>query len=118
MIALDISSLRRLERVELLLPTGLTYDGISPVRIRVVKRDGRIDFSDEGGAVAAAGADPERLAFPVSLPLGEYSANVSRQGVVWLPGFRRSSDDWLAKLPGLVADGSLALYETLLDLED
>ena len=53
-----------------------------------------------------------------SKPAGKHSVNVSRQGVVWLPGFARSEDEWLAQLPGLVADGSLALYEALLELED
>ena len=50
--------------------------------------------------------------------MGKYSVNVSRQGVVSLPGFARSSAEWLAKLPELVAQGSLALYETLLELEN
>jgi hypothetical protein len=43
--------------------------------------------------------------------------NVTRQGVVWLPGFARSSDQWLARLPELVAKGSLALYDALLELD-
>lgn len=117
MLATDVSSLRKLERAELVLTTGLTYDGISPVRVRVVKRPGHFDFSDDGGAVAAAGVDHGRLTFRDRIPMGEHSANVSRQGAVWLPGFGRSSDEWLRKLPELVAAGSLALYETLLELE-
>lgn len=118
MLATDISSLRKLERGELVLDTGLTYDGITPVRIRAKKRQGRFEFSDEGGAVAAAGVDRTRVRFPDSIATGKYSANVSRHGEVSLPGFARSSDEWLARLPGLVADGSLALYEALLELED
>lgn len=118
MLATDISKLRRLERGKLVLDTGLTYDGITPVRIRVTKREGRFEFSDEGGAVAAAGVDRKQLRFPDSIAMGECSANVSRHGVVSLPGFARSSDQWLARLPGLVADGSLVLYEALLELEN
>ena len=118
MVSTEISRLARLERGDLILETELTYDGITPVRIHATKREGRFDFSDEGGAVAAASVDPERLDFPDRIEIGSNSANVSRQGVVWLPGFARSEPEWLAKLPGLVADGSLALYEALLELED
>jgi hypothetical protein len=117
MLATDISSLRDSEGGELVLDTGLSYDGITPVRIRATKREGRFEFSDEGGAVAAAGVDGMQLRFADSIAMGKYSANVSRQGVVSLPGFARSSDQWLAKLPELVAEGSLALYGALLDLE-
>ena len=118
MFVADTSSLTPLERGELLLDTGLTYDGISPVCIRVMKREGRFEFSDNGGAVAAAGIDCRRVIFPDRIPVEEYSVNVSRQGVVSLPGFQRSSEEWLAKLPELVAAGSLALHQTLLELED
>ncbi len=116
--ATGISSLRNVERGELILDTGLTYDGITPVRIRATKRDGRLEFSDDGGAVSAAAVDVRRLSFPESIAMGEYSTNVSRHGVVWLPGFAHSDDGWLAKLPELVAAGSVALYEALLELDD
>jgi hypothetical protein len=118
MLAIDISSFRKVERGEFVLDTGLTYDGITPVRISATKREGRLRFSDEGGAVAAAGVDGKQLRFPEWIAVGTYSANVSRHGVVSLPGFARSSDRWLSKLPELVAEGSLALYEALLALED
>ncbi len=117
MLATDISNLKKLQRGELVLDTGLTYDGITPVRIRATKREGRFEFSDEGGAVAAAGVDGKQFRFADSIALGNYSVNVSRQGVVSLPGFARSSDEWLAKLPELVAEGSLTLYEALLELD-
>jgi hypothetical protein len=94
-----------------------TYDGITPVRIRVTEREGRYEFSDDGGAVAAAGVTPEKLLFPDRIPLGRYEVNVSSRGVVSLPGFASSGDEWLAKLPSLVAEGSFVLYEALLDLE-
>ena len=116
MVSIDVSRLMGLERGELVLQSGLSYDGIRPVRICATKREGRFEFSDGGGAVAAAGVDPERLDFPNRIAIEEYAVNVSRQGVVWLPGFARSEEQWLAKLPGLVAAGSLALYEALLEL--
>jgi hypothetical protein len=118
MLATGISSLSNVERGELILDTGLTYDGITPVRVRVTKRDGRLEFSDDGGAVAAAAVDVRRLSFPESIAMGEYATNVSRHGVVWLPGFARSGEGWLAKLSELVASGSIALYEALLELDD
>jgi hypothetical protein len=115
--ATDISSLKNLERGEIVLETGLTYDGLTPVTIRATKRERRYLFSDGGGAVAAADVDPTLLDIPDSIVMGCYSVNVSRHGVVSLPGFARSSDDWLARLPELVAQGSIALYEQLLELE-
>jgi hypothetical protein len=118
MFATDISSIRKLERGQLVLETGFTYDGISPVRISVTTRERRFRFSDDGGAVAAAGVDATQLTFPESIAVGEYSVNVSRLGAVSLPGFARSSDQWLSTLPEIVAEGSLVLYEALLALED
>jgi hypothetical protein len=118
MLATDISGLKKLVRAKLVLGTGLTYDGITPVRIHATKREGRFEFSDDGGAVAAAGVEGKPLTFPDSIAMGEYAVNVNRQGVVSLPGFAHSSDQWLAKLPELVAEGSLVLYEGLLELDE
>lgn len=117
-LAIEIAWLKNLERGEIVLDTGSTYDGVTPVRIRATKRERRYEFSDQGGAVAAAGVDPKQLAFADSLAMGAYSVNVSRRGVVSLPGFGRSGDEWLGKLPELVTHASLALYETLLELEN
>ena len=118
MLATDIASLKRLERGEIVLDTGSTYDGVTPVRIRATKRERRYEFSDDGGAVAAAGVNPKHLAFVDSIAIGGYSVNVSRRGVVSLPGFAHSGDEWLFQLPELVTQGSLALYETLLELDN
>ena len=85
--------------------------------MHVKRREGRYEFSDGGGAVAAAGVRPSELRFDDRIELGEYDVNVSRKGVVSLPGFASSSPDWLAKLPELVAEGSVVLYETLLEVE-
>jgi hypothetical protein len=108
--------LKTLGRGEIVLETGTTYDGVTPVRIRAAKRDRLYEFSGGRGAVAAGDVDPKQLALPGSIATGRYSVNVSRHGMVSLPGFARSSDEWLAKLPELVANGSLALYEALLEL--
>ena len=55
--------------------------------------------------------------YPDQIALDEYSVNVSREGVVWLPAVR-PSDEWLATICALVARGSVALYERLLELEE
>lgn len=117
MLVTDVSELAKVARGEVILETALSYDGITPVRVRAGKSEGRFEFSDEGGAVDAAGVDPEDLVFPDRIAIGECEVNVTRRGVVWLPGFARSSDEWLAKLPDLVARGSLALYDGLLELD-
>ena len=105
-------------RGEVVLETGVTYDGIAPVRIHASIRESRITISDRGGAVAAAGIDPKRFRFAESIALGAYTANVSSRGIVSLPGFSSCDDTWLEKLVELVTAGSLALYETLLELGD
>jgi len=116
-IATDVLALRGLDRGELVLDTGLSYDGTAPVCVHVVKRERRYSFDDGGGAAEAAGIDPPR-GFPRRLRLGpEREVNVNGRGVVSLPGFERSSDAWLLELPQLVAQGSVALYEALLELE-
>jgi hypothetical protein len=104
-------------REDAVLETGLTYDGIAPVLVHVTKREGRFEFSDGGGAVAAAGVHPSRLRFDDRIAMGAYDVNVSRKGVVSLPGFAGSGDEWLAKLPELVAEGSVLLYQALLELD-
>jgi hypothetical protein len=88
------------------------------VRIRATKREDRYEFSNHGAAVTTAGIDPKQPTLADSIAIGRYSVNASRQGVVSLPGFARSSDEWLARLRQLVAQGSLALHETLLELEN
>jgi hypothetical protein len=116
MITTDVSTLFAVERGEIVIDTGLTYDGITPVR--VTKREGRYEVSDDGGAVAAAGAERGWLQFDERINVGEYCANVSRQGVVSLPGFDRPGNEWISKLPGLVAEASCAFYEALLELDE
>ena len=116
-LATDLSDLRQVQRGEVVLDTGLTYDDIRPVTVRVTKREGRWNLTDDGGAVAAAGTDGQGLKLPGSIELGHYSVNVSRRGEVSLPGFTRSSDEWLNKLLELVAEGSIALHAALLELE-
>jgi hypothetical protein len=118
MFTRELADLQKLERGDLVLDSGSTYDGIAPVLTRVRKREGQFEFSDGGGAVAAAGVDGKQHVFCDSIRVGEYSANVTRQGVVWLPGFSHSSEEWLTTLPELVAEASLALYQALLELDE
>ena len=96
--------------------SSLTYDGLTPVSVRVTRRERRYTVSDDGAAVRAAGVQAGRLAFPDHIDFGDRSVNVSRQGVVWLPAVA-PSDERLATICRLVERGSLALYEQLLELE-
>jgi hypothetical protein len=117
-IGTDVLSLRGVERGELWLETGRTYAGTTPVRVHVVKRGQRYAFDDDGRAVSAAGMRPPR-GLGDRIRLGaDREVNVSSRGVVSLPGFERSSDAWLLELPELVAEGSAALYELLLELDE
>jgi hypothetical protein len=104
------------DRAQFAIESGLTYDGSTAVELHVEKRGGRYKVSDEGRAVAAAGASGVAR-YPDSIRLGEHSVNVSRQGVVWLPAVRPSGA-WLATVCDLVARGSVALYERLLELDE
>jgi hypothetical protein len=115
--AAQIADLAALERGELTIEGSITYDGLSPVRVRVGKRDRRYTVSDDGAAVSAAGIDTRRLALPEQIRLGEHSVNVSGRGVVWLPAVA-PSEEWLTRLCGLVEQGSVALYEQLLELDE
>jgi len=110
------AELASVERGEVQLETGLTYDGLTPVPVRVTKRDGRYKVTDDGGAVSAAGMTG-RLAYPEQIAFGEHSVNVTRKGIVWLPAVS-PSDAWLATVCALVARGSVTLYERLLELEE
>jgi hypothetical protein len=104
------------EHGEVTVASGLTFDGITPVIVRVSRRDGRYKVTDDGRAVSAAGVASRRVAYPDRLALDEYSVNVSKLGVVWLPAVT-PSDEWLATICGLVARGSATLYQRLLELE-
>ena len=96
--------------------SSLTYDGLTPVSVRVTRRERRYTVSDDGAAVRAAGVQAGRLAFPDHIDFGDRSVNVSRQGVVFLPA-AAPSEEWLQTLRVLVAQGSIALYEELLELD-
>lgn len=96
--------------------TGPTYDGIRPVVVRIGKRGRRYKVTDDGGAVSAAGLESSRFVFPEQIALGRYSVNLSRQGVVWLPAVA-PTDEWLAEICDLVSEGSVRLYEHLLELD-
>lgn len=114
MMETALKALASRTRVERNIDTGLTYDGIQPVHVQVSKRESRYRVSDEGAAVAAA--DVGRVAYPEQIIFGRHSVNVSRQGVVWLPAVA-PSDEWLTTICELVARGSVALYEQLLEFE-
>jgi hypothetical protein len=110
----ELSHLADHDRAEVTLDTGLTYDGVTPVVLTVSKRDRRYGVTDGGGAIAAAGASPARVAFPNSISVGKYEANVSRHGAVCLSAVA-PTPSWLETICDVVARGSVALYEELLE---
>lgn len=103
-------------RTEVDIDSGLTYDGLTPVQVHVSKRERRYRISDEGAGADTAGVG-RSVSYPDHIAFGEYSVNVTRQGVVWLPAVA-PCDEWLTTLCGLVAKGSVALYELLLELDE
>ena len=109
-----LSELATRDRGEITIDTGLTYDGISPVRVHVSKRHRRYGVTDKGAAIATAGVDWNRVAFPDWIAIGEYEVNVGRQGLVCLSAVQ-PTEDWLDTICELVARGSIALYEQVLD---
>lgn len=111
------AELASLERGEVQLESELTYNGITPVPVRITKRDDRYKVTDDGEAVSVAGVEGRRLEYPENITFGECSVNVTRSGIVWLPAVS-PTDAWLATVCALVARGSVALYGRLLELED
>jgi hypothetical protein len=104
-------------RGELVLDSGLTYDGLAPVLVHAGKREGRYSFSDGGSAVALAGRPAGWRERGAELVEREHGLNLGRQGVVSVPATARQRPDWIATLPDRVANASAALYSALLELE-
>jgi hypothetical protein len=113
----ELTQLISTARGDAIIETDLTYDGLRPVIVRISNRDGRYKVTDVGAAVSAAGDIGRHVAYPEQIPLGRYSVNVSRQGVVWLPAVRPEYA-WLERICDLVSRGSVVLYERLLELDD
>jgi hypothetical protein len=84
----------------------------TPLRIRVKRRDGRVDVSDDGSAVEAAGTPPGWRDVARRIEL-EYCVNVSRHGVVFLPVGRPFT---VQQIEERIARASRAFYNDLLDL--
>jgi hypothetical protein len=102
------------ERAELSLASGLFYREAEPVLVRVRKRGGRYDLDDRGRAIPLAGKPPGWHEGALEVVDGEFSLNVSREGV-FVPAVEGGVDlGWLA---GRVAEASQALHQELLELE-
>jgi len=102
-------------REERLVDTGLEYVPGDHVVVRVVRRDGRTRISDDGAAVERAGrrAGWRDVAGGIE---DELVVNVSRQGVVFLPLSPRCGPAE-KEIVHRLGEASLALYQSLLDLE-
>jgi hypothetical protein len=142
--ATGLSELFGLERGEVALDSGLTYDGVDPVVVHLSRRPlqpcpgdspqdtpvldrsggqspghggARYVCSDDGRAVALAGRPAGWRALAVEVVEREHGLNLSRHGVVSVPATSRQGPEWIASLPGRVAAASAALYSALLELE-
>jgi hypothetical protein len=82
------------------------------VQVTVKRREGRVDVTDEGRAVALAGTPPgwREVARRIEL---EYCVNVSRRGTVFL---QVCGPFTVAEIEERIAAASTALYHDLLDL--
>ena len=83
-----------------------------PIQVTVKRREGRVEVTDEGRAVALAGTPPgwREAARRVE---AEYVVNVSRRGTVFLPVSRPFT---VEEIEERIAAASTALYHDLLDL--
>ena len=113
--SIELSHLAGRDRAEVALETGLTYDGITPVRLSVSKRDRRYGVTDRGRAIVTAGGTAARVAFPDRIQVGNHEANVSKRGIVFLSAVA-PTPMWLEMICEIVGRGSVALYEELLDV--
>jgi hypothetical protein len=102
------------ERGEVMLDAGVDYVAGRPVRVHVRKRERRYVLDDDGAAVAGAGRPRGWLA-AAERAVAEEGANINRRGVVFVPAVEGRN---LVALAGVVAEASLAVYETLLELDD
>ena len=96
------------------LDTGVSYLSGRPVRIRVRKRDGRYDMSDDAAAVTLAGRPPGWLT-TMTHAVAERRMNVNRRGVIFVTGFEGRD---LASLARRLAECSRLTYLTLLETSD
>jgi hypothetical protein len=94
--------------------TGLRYRPDEPVRVRLLRRPGRITVSDEGRALAQAGAAAPWRDLADRLER-ELNVNISGTGAVWLPVVRVGPGE--AAIVARIACASLSFYQDLLDLE-
>jgi hydrogenase maturation factor len=80
----------------------------------VKRRERRVAVTDEGSAVALAGAPPgwRKVARRIEL---DYVVNVTRNGTVWLPVQGRFN---VEEIEERIARASLALYQDLLELQN
>lgn len=108
------SPVERAGRVEEIVETGLFYGPDDPLVLRVIRRPHRITVGDDGGAVRRAGRPPgwresgERLS-------RELDVNLGRSGAVSLPVVDAGPSE--AVVVRRIAAASLALYQTLLELD-
>jgi len=98
----------------LAVSTDLEYRPGDPVRVRVARRPGRVNVTDDGAAVRRAGRPAGWRASCAALER-ELVVNVTRQGTVWLPVVPAGPPEGV--VVARIEKASLALYQELLDLQ-
>jgi hypothetical protein len=104
------------ERGEARLDTGLRYGGARPLVIHARRSPGHYSFSDEAGAVDAAGR-PRRWLDVAREVVDADAMNMNLRGVVSMGATDRRDTAWLHSIAARMADTSLAVYQALLELE-
>jgi hypothetical protein len=100
-------------RVEEIVGTGLSYRPGDPVVLRVVRRPHRITISDDGAGARRAGRPAGWR--EAGQRLGrELDVNVTRTGAVSLPVVEVGPPETV--VISRIAEASVALYETLLEI--
>jgi hypothetical protein len=102
------------ERGEAVLEWGLEYREGEPVKVRLRKRAHRYDLDDQGAAVRLAGRRAGWLEVCEHV-VARQGLNVNRRGVVFVPAVEGRD---LSSLALLVADTSVAVWSSLLELSE
>ncbi len=100
----------------MVIDAGIAYGDGEPVRVRVRKRERRCMIDDRGPAGEKAGRPSRWLEVANRIVKDEYSLNVNRSGIVFVPAVEGGADR--AELVTRVAECSAAVYDRLLDLDE
>ncbi len=99
--------------MEEMVDVGHEYRPGRPVRLLVTERERRLTVSDQGAAIADAGAPRGWRELADHLER-ELNVNITRNGAVWLPVV--PAGPGRAAIVARIGEASLRFYDDLLDL--